>query len=368
LIKSLASPAAATGFKFEEIVSLVERHFHPKRSAIVERFNFNGRRQNESESVAAYVAELRKIAEFCEFGDTLMDMLRDRLVCGIRDKNIQRRLLAEPKLTFNRAMEMTQAAETAERDAKRLQIASANEGVASPNSEHYNRTEVHKIQQEGKQNTQSSAPSQHEKPTGRNFITCTRCGGKHSAAKCYYKDSDCHYCGKKGHIASACRTRLARKRKPEQAHVVTSNRETTVQGSKQAEHEGTYSLYHMQDRTGKEPLHIKLDVNNKEITMEVDTGASVSLLSEETFHTLWKGEAAPKLQKSSVTLKTYTGEQIKVVGSAEVQVEHNEQVVRLSLLVIQGQGPSLLGRDWMASLRLDWKEIFEVNGSLPRYM
>jgi hypothetical protein len=59
------------------------------------------------------------------------------------------------------------------------------------------------------------------------------------------------------------------------------------------------------------------------------------------------------LQKSSVTLKTYTGEQIKVVGSVEVQVEHNEQVVRLPLLVIQRQGPSLLGRDWMAALRLD---------------
>ena len=47
-------------------------------------------------------------------------MLRDRLVCGIRDAHTQRRLLAEPELTFKKAFDLAQASETAEKNAKQL--------------------------------------------------------------------------------------------------------------------------------------------------------------------------------------------------------------------------------------------------------
>jgi len=48
-------------------------------------------------------------------------MLRDRLVCGISDGRLQRRLLAEPNLKFKKALEMAQAVQTAEQGAKDLQ-------------------------------------------------------------------------------------------------------------------------------------------------------------------------------------------------------------------------------------------------------
>ena len=38
------------------------------------------------------------------FQNTLEEMLRDRLVCGINDEQIQRRLLAESSLDFKKAM------------------------------------------------------------------------------------------------------------------------------------------------------------------------------------------------------------------------------------------------------------------------
>ena len=47
-------------------------------------------------------------------------MLCDRLVCGIQDPEIQRRLLAESTLDFKRAFELAQAMESADRDAKSL--------------------------------------------------------------------------------------------------------------------------------------------------------------------------------------------------------------------------------------------------------
>ena len=48
--------------------------------------------------MVAYVAQLREFAQYCEFGDSLGEMLRDCLVCGIADISMQWVLLAEPEL------------------------------------------------------------------------------------------------------------------------------------------------------------------------------------------------------------------------------------------------------------------------------
>ena len=64
LIRTLVAPAKVSEISFDNIV---DRARNPKPSPIVKRFEFNTRRQKENESVAVYVAELRKIAEYCEF-------------------------------------------------------------------------------------------------------------------------------------------------------------------------------------------------------------------------------------------------------------------------------------------------------------
>ena len=120
LLKTLASPAQVTDLTFEQIVERAKKHFNPKPSPIVKRFEFNTRRQEEGESVAVFVAELRKIAQYCDYGDVLSDMLRDHVVCGLANKAVQRRLLQEPTLTFEKALEVAVAAESAARDSRRL--------------------------------------------------------------------------------------------------------------------------------------------------------------------------------------------------------------------------------------------------------
>ena len=115
LLKTLASPKKLDGFSFSELVELAGTHFNPKPSPNVKRFKFNSRCQKDGEPTAVFVAELRKIAEHCDFGPMLNDMLRDRLVCGTSAKGIQRRLLVEPALTFKKALETALAAEAAEK-------------------------------------------------------------------------------------------------------------------------------------------------------------------------------------------------------------------------------------------------------------
>ena len=69
-----------------QIVDTLEKHFSPKPSEIVERYKFHRRNRKEDEGVVAYMAELHKLSEHCNFGETLPEMLHNRLVCGIHDK------------------------------------------------------------------------------------------------------------------------------------------------------------------------------------------------------------------------------------------------------------------------------------------
>ena len=60
----------------------------------------------------------------------------------------------------------------------------------------------------------------------------SRAGGRHPADKCRFKESDCHHCGKKGHLAKVCRSRkrenAAKKSQNQTARAKTRTRSQTA--------------------------------------------------------------------------------------------------------------------------------------------
>ena len=189
LIRNLAAPDKPSEKTFGAIVTLVRDHHNPPPSAIVQRFKFHSRSQRDGESIAEFVAELRRLSEHCRFDDTLDAMLRDRVVCGVRDARVQRTLLAKPDLTFKVAFQLSQAAEVAEQNAKDLQAPAGSETVHAVTT---NRSSSHR-----------SADKASPTRTGE----CYRCGGKHGASTCRFREAECFVCGEEGHLARMCARR-----------------------------------------------------------------------------------------------------------------------------------------------------------------
>ena len=73
------------------------------------------------EKAFCLLAQLRKLATHCNLGGNLKKALRDKLVCGFRNMQIQKRLLSEAKLKYSKAVEIAVAMETTTRNASELQ-------------------------------------------------------------------------------------------------------------------------------------------------------------------------------------------------------------------------------------------------------
>ncbi|XP_041823137.1 uncharacterized protein K02A2.6-like [Melanotaenia boesemani] len=346
LIRNLVSPDKPSTKTYSQIVAIMKDHFNPKPSEIVQRYKFDSRSRQPNETVSAYVAELRRLAQDCNFGATLEQMLRDRLVCGINDDRIQRRLLSESDLTFEKAFQIAVAAEAATKNVQDLQTRTQ-----------YSCNSV-------------SLKGQEKKGNWRNK-ECYRCNGKqHNAVECKFKEAKCHACGKVGHIARACRNKnkrsfrtderkprkVERPRRPQEAHKVCEK-----QGDESSsEQEEAFTLACIKTETSvkrTKPFEVKMEVNKKKVNFEIDTGCSVSVMNETKFKGMWKEHKRPQLRGTKITLRSYTGEEMKVVGVADVEVTYAQQVKILPLVVVKGTGPSLLGRAWLKTLKLKWDEI-----------
>ena len=199
--KIIVAPIKPAEKTFDDIVKLMSEHYNPKPTPTVQRCLFNARSRKQGETVAKFIAELKRLTEYCEFGDRLDEMMRDRLVCGINEERWQKRLLAEPNLTYKKAIDIAQALETAEKNVKDI---SNGKDMPPPRIHHVGykereRSQIHKPGVGGKEVTSSTSS-----------YSCYRCNGSHKATECRFKEATCHYCGKLGHIVEPVAARNSR--------------------------------------------------------------------------------------------------------------------------------------------------------------
>ena len=67
-------------------------------------------------------------------------------------------------------------------------------------------------------------------------------------------------------------------------------------------------------------------------------------------------------------LSTYSGEGLQVLGTKMVQVKYEDQVNTLPLIVVEGTGVSLLGRNWLGSIRINWGAIKKLATPLDQLL
>ena len=263
-------------------------------------------------------------------------MIRDRLVCGVRNAKIQQRLLAETELSFDRALKIASAMERAQKNVCDIEGATGLEKTEG----------LHKVQ--GKYN-------RSEEMGRKRSQDCFRCGGNHFHSQCSFKNAKCHNCGKIGHISRKCQKPRERdNRKTYSNHVL-----------EEENYENCDDLFHIYQNTSEKskPLLVKVNLNGHLVDLEVDTGASLTVINSKTFDIIKSGLEQIEISESNVKFKTYSGEVIKAQGQAVIPIEYENQSLKSTLYIIEGDRPNLLGRDCLAKIRLKWEELFFMNSA-----
>lgn len=161
----------------------------PKKNTVFERYQFWAHPMAENITVDKYLTELKMKSKDCEFGFSENDMIRDKVVFSLSDQCLKERLLREPNLTLERAVNTCRAAETAMAQMEAM-------GAAR------NETAVHILHERKAWDKQTpnkmKLSATYMQSKGPSTI-CRNCGKLHQPRQCPAYGATCNNCGKQNH-------------------------------------------------------------------------------------------------------------------------------------------------------------------------
>ena len=362
LARDLLSPNKPEESTLDVILDTLRKHYKPKPVLIYERYKFYSRAQKSGESMNDFVAALKALAHTCEFGATLLEMLRDRFVMGLYSDKIQQVLLAETDLTFEKAVSMATAREAASKDVQAMssgtvhyvpskQLGSKKTFTSGSNSNvsNYRGHSTHKPKATVSNSNNSSNGTNGPK------TPCSGCGKLHWKRDCPFKNATCHSCKQRGHLKKMC---FAGKSKPplkfHQSKSVnfTECEQLPVNSKVDSSYDFVYSV---KENVSDEPIMVDVMLNAVRVPMEMDTGATCTLIPRCQYERLWPvASERPSLSACCTVVNAYGGTPLKVLGEINVsaRLDDGHSVKSTKVVVVDGKGPCLIGRVLMRRLGL----------------
>eukprot|EP00731_Ephydatia_muelleri_P004100 Em0002g276a len=177
--------------KYDVVVQKFDAFFTVRRNVIFERARFNRRSQLDGESAEQYITTLYALAENCDYKNWKDEMIRDRLVVGIRDSVLSERMQMDPDLTLENAKKMVRQKEAVKEQQLELKC--------DAGGTHESNMDTVKLQSK-----ERGKYIQEERSASK----CHRCGKRaHPLEHCPAKDVRCSSCHRLGHFAAHCCTR-----------------------------------------------------------------------------------------------------------------------------------------------------------------
>ena len=120
---------SAENKKYSRVVEEFDNYFKVRKNIIYERARFNKRNQLPNKPVEQFITEVHRLGDSCEFGEMKEDLIRDRLVVGIREHSLSERLQMEPDLTLDKAKWLIRQRDAVKEQQETLKTPMEEEGT-----------------------------------------------------------------------------------------------------------------------------------------------------------------------------------------------------------------------------------------------
>jgi predicted aspartyl protease len=336
--------------KYDVVKGKFDSHFIKRRNVIYERARFYQRRKEAGETVDCFVTALYGLAEHCEYAALHDEMIRDRIVVGLRDatwsvtifvndtpidfeidtgaevsvistktykeiggspsltaptkslhapssKKMRESLQLDPELTLEKAVTKARQAEAVKQ--QQLLVRGSSETKSASGSQRHD-TSLGEVTHKGRRGKPNSTkPDKDQSP--KSSKTCGWCGKSPSHKKAQYpaKDTVCHKCKKEGHLKSVCRS---------------VNKLHTSSDSESDSDTDMKTFVGVITRGDETPWSITIFVNDTPIDFEIDTGAEVSVISTKTYKEIG---GSPSLTAPTKSLHGPSSKKLSVMANSQ---------------------------------------------------
>ena len=252
--------------------------FRCAKNVIFERARFTSRYQNPRETAEHYITALYTLSEDCDYRALREELIRDRLVVGIRDVKLSERLQMDPNLTLQKAKKMVRQVGAVQEQQLILKGESSSDPI-----------QVDHLR--GKPRARTSPvfkPQSRKRPSPKLTTSpkqCSRCGkGSHKKDECPARDAVCHKCLRKGHYAALC---FSKTKAPEQLQ--NRQLDSTYSMSNDSTDDVQYlETAYLDTISGNDHMSwtAQVLVGARQVTFKLDTGAEVTAISDKVHQTL----------------------------------------------------------------------------------
>ncbi|PFX13399.1 hypothetical protein AWC38_SpisGene22515 [Stylophora pistillata] len=169
-----------------KIVELWESYCLGKTNIIYKRYRFDNRNQDAGESIDTYAANLRSLSETCNSGALKEEMIRDRIVYGVGDSSLRKKLPQVPEITLDKCIDMCRSAEAT--STQREAMSALNSHVPPPPQVNF---------------VKKASKSADKSPFVKH---CRFCGQTHEVerSKCPAFGKICSICQRENHFSLKC--------------------------------------------------------------------------------------------------------------------------------------------------------------------
>jgi len=174
----------AAAAESREQLATLKRKFrelcNPISNVILERHKFNTRIQKEDEPFSSFLSDLKNKAGQCAYGTLTDELIRDRIVSGLRSDNIRKQLLRTDSLTLEKAIHICLVHETSEQNNEAFKSSLEVDDVRTKEVKH-------------RRVSQSNPPVTSLNRTQPKMSFCN-CGNEHQPRKCPSYVKTCNIC------------------------------------------------------------------------------------------------------------------------------------------------------------------------------
>lgn len=353
--------------KLEPVINKFNNHFTPRENLTFTRYKFITSKQGEQITLEQFITDLRKQANNCNFGNLKDDLIKLMLICGTNNGEIRHRLLQEDDADLAKAIKLASIIEQSKSQARKMDNQSEREAqvdrmVKATRSRapdrsvsRYHRSQSKNDRKHERLWSSNRNNSQHRYKGKTDYIIkCTRCGVSHQINQCPAFKKTCGKCKKLNHFANMCKsTRIVNSLSYNDCttdeNVIYINSVATGTNINNYENQTSWSA--------------KLKIRGKPVCFKIDTGAMVNTISITDFLNL--GIPFSLIEPSRVTLKSYSGDCIPIIGQCTLRCEHNDNPYNIQFYVINHITDSLLGLRTCIQLNLISKnKESEINDSI----